>query len=61
VHEVYSADPTELAWALGVLNAFRDAGGQATRSPSGEFVDLPVARRAAEIVAEQRDDGETPT
>jgi citrate lyase subunit beta/citryl-CoA lyase len=61
VQEVYSADPSELAWALGVLKAFRDAGGQATRGPSGEFVDLPVVRRATEIVAEQREDGDTAT
>jgi citrate lyase subunit beta / citryl-CoA lyase len=51
VHEVYSADPNELAWAQDVLKAFQDAGGQATRSSAGEFVDLPVARRAAKIAA----------
>ncbi len=52
VHEIYSADAAELAWARSVLHAFKEAGGQATRSASGEFVDLPVARRAAEIVGE---------
>ena len=63
VHEVYSTDSSELAWAQDVLTAFRDAHGQATRSATGEFVDLPVARRAAEIAAahqarEGRDDND---
>jgi hypothetical protein len=34
-----------------VLTAFRESGGQAARNASGEFVDLPVARRAAAIGA----------
>jgi len=54
VHEVYSTDSSKLAWAEDVLTAFRAADGQATRSSTGEFVDLPVARRAAEIAAEHR-------
>jgi citrate lyase subunit beta / citryl-CoA lyase len=52
VHEVYRPDEKQLAWATQVLRAFEDSGGQATRSSLGEFVDLPVARRAAEIMAQ---------
>jgi hypothetical protein len=37
-----------------VLEAFHAAGGQATASASGEFIDLAVVRRAAEIAAGQR-------
>jgi citrate lyase subunit beta/citryl-CoA lyase len=34
-----------------VLDAFRAAGGAACRTPSGDFVDLPVAQEAQRILA----------
>jgi citrate lyase subunit beta/citryl-CoA lyase len=33
-----------------VLDAFDDANGSAVRLPGGEFVDLPVAERARNIL-----------
>ena len=46
IHEVFAPTPDELAWAKRVLAAFEESGGAATRTPDGEFVDLPVAERA---------------
>ena len=40
----------EVAWATGVLAAFEQSGGAATRTASGEFVDMPVAERARQIL-----------
>jgi len=51
VHRVFSPGLAEKAWAIEVLEAFDAAGGQATASATGEFIDLPVARRAAEVIA----------
>jgi citrate lyase subunit beta/citryl-CoA lyase len=33
-----------------VLAAFEKSGGAATRTASGEFVDMPVAERARQIL-----------
>lgn len=54
INEVFTPSQDELRWALEVLDSYRRAGrtgGAATAvTPSGEFVDLPVVRRAAAIV-----------
>lgn len=50
VHSAFGPDAAETTWATNVLAAFEAAGGQATASSSGEFIDLPVARRATAIV-----------
>jgi citrate lyase subunit beta/citryl-CoA lyase len=50
LHEVFTPDEDQLAWAREVVAAFEGAGGAATRLPSGEFVDLPVAERARRVL-----------
>jgi citrate lyase subunit beta/citryl-CoA lyase len=40
-----------VAWANKVLSAFEASGGAATRTPDGEFVDLPVAERARRLLS----------
>jgi citrate lyase subunit beta/citryl-CoA lyase len=37
-------------WAQQVLAAFAASNGAAVRLPTGEFVDLPVAERARDIL-----------
>lgn len=61
VHSVFGPDAAETTWATNVLAAFEAAGGQATAGSDGEFIDLPVARRAAAIVNHSRHRGGTPT
>jgi citrate lyase subunit beta / citryl-CoA lyase len=50
LHEVFTPSERELGWAREVVAAFEAAGGAALRLPSGEFVDLPVARRARRLL-----------
>ena len=50
IHEVFAATAEELEWARRVIAAFDAAGGAATRTPDGEFVDMPVAERARRIL-----------
>ena len=50
LHEVFTPSSRELEWAHEVIAAFEAAGGNALRLPSGEFVDLPVARRARRLL-----------
>jgi citrate lyase subunit beta / citryl-CoA lyase len=50
LHEVFTPSERELDWAREVVAAFEAAGGGALRLPSGEFVDLPVARRARRLL-----------
>jgi len=50
LHEVFTPNENDLAWAREVVAAFEDAGGDALRLPSGEFVDLPVAERARRVL-----------
>jgi citrate lyase subunit beta / citryl-CoA lyase len=50
LHEVFTPSEQELGWAREVVAAFEAAGGAALRLPSGEFVDLPVARRARRLL-----------
>lgn len=50
LHEVFTPEEEELAWAREVVAAFERAGGAALRLPSGEFVDLPVAERARSVL-----------
>ncbi len=40
----------ELTWARTVLDTFERAGGDATKLPDGEFIDLPVAERARSLL-----------
>jgi citrate lyase subunit beta/citryl-CoA lyase len=51
LHRVFTPTEREIAWAREVVEAFEVAGGAALRMPSGEFVDLPVARRARQLLA----------
>jgi citrate lyase subunit beta/citryl-CoA lyase len=50
IHEVFAPSAEEVAWARGVMAAFEKSGGAATRTASGEFVDMPVAERARQIL-----------
>ena len=50
IHEVFAATAEELEWARRVIAAFDASGGAATRTPDGEFVDMPVAERARRIL-----------
>ena len=50
VREVFVGSTRETAWAREVLAAFAASDGAATRTPSGDFVDLPVAERARRIL-----------
>jgi citrate lyase subunit beta/citryl-CoA lyase len=51
INRVFSPEPAEIAWAQRVLAAFDRSGGQATRTEHGDFVDLPVADRAKQVLA----------
>ena len=50
IHEVFVPTAEEVAWAKRVLAVFEAAGGAATRTADGEFVDKPVAERARRIL-----------
>jgi citrate lyase subunit beta/citryl-CoA lyase len=50
IHDVFKPTAEELAWARRVLSAFEASAGAATRTPEGEFVDLPVAERARRLI-----------
>jgi len=51
IHAAFTPSDDDVAWARAVLEAFAEAGGGALRMPDGEFVDLPVARRAERVLA----------
>jgi len=51
IHQVFAPTPEEVAWAKDVLAAFERAGGAATRTAGGEFVDVPVAEKARRILS----------
>jgi citrate lyase subunit beta/citryl-CoA lyase len=51
LHEVFTPDDDEVAWARAVIDAFTAAGGQPLRLEGGEFVDAPVADRARRVLA----------
>jgi citrate lyase subunit beta/citryl-CoA lyase len=50
IHATFSPTEDELQWARDVLDAFDAANGAALRMPDGEFVDLPVAERARQLL-----------
>jgi citrate lyase subunit beta / citryl-CoA lyase len=50
IHAVFDPDANEVQWAQQVLAAFAASNGAAVRLPTGEFVDLPVAERARNIL-----------
>jgi citrate lyase subunit beta / citryl-CoA lyase len=50
LHDVFTPNDEEIAWAQEVVAAFNAAGGAALRLPSGEFVDVPVAERAKRVL-----------
>ena len=50
VRAVFGESAREQAWAREVLAAFAASAGAATRTPSGDFVDLPVADRARRLL-----------
>jgi citrate lyase subunit beta/citryl-CoA lyase len=50
VHAAFSVDETQRSWARAVLEAFAASGGSPTKTAAGEFIDLPVARRAQDIL-----------
>ena len=51
IQQVFGIAADRVSWAQEVIRAFQDAGGAACRTPSGEFVDLPIAREAERILA----------
>lgn len=50
IHAVFDPDADEVHWAHQVIAAFDASNGAAVRLPTGEFVDLPVAKRARNIL-----------
>ncbi|MGE0217537.1 HpcH/HpaI aldolase/citrate lyase family protein [Mycolicibacterium sp.] len=50
IHLTFGPTESELAWARIVVSEFERSGGSPVRLPSGEFVDLPVAERARDIL-----------
>ena len=50
IHAAFAPDHTQLQWAHDVIHAFEAADGNAVRLPTGEFIDLPVAQRARNIL-----------
>jgi citrate lyase subunit beta/citryl-CoA lyase len=50
IHEIFTPSEEELRWARGVITAFEDSRGAAVRLTDGEFVDLPVANRARQLL-----------
>jgi citrate lyase subunit beta/citryl-CoA lyase len=50
IHQVFSPTAEELDWAKQVIWAFEQSGGAATKTATGEFVDLPVAERAKQLL-----------
>jgi citrate lyase subunit beta/citryl-CoA lyase len=51
INAVFTPRADEVAWAERIVAAFEAAGGAPTRLPDGEFIDLPVAKRARQILA----------
>jgi citrate lyase subunit beta/citryl-CoA lyase len=47
---VFTPTDNEREWAVQVLDAFEGAGGEAVQLPDGEFVDVPVAKRARRLL-----------
>jgi citrate lyase subunit beta/citryl-CoA lyase len=50
IHDVFTPSAAEIEWAQRVVDAFAAASSEALRLDDGEFVDVPVARRAAMIL-----------
>ena len=50
INAVFTPSAEELDWATRVLAAFEASGGAATKLPDGQFVDLPVAERARQML-----------
>jgi citrate lyase subunit beta/citryl-CoA lyase len=50
IHEVFTPSADEVTWATRVLAAFEASAGAATRTQDGEFVDVPIAERARQIM-----------
>jgi citrate lyase subunit beta/citryl-CoA lyase len=50
LHDVFTPSKDDLDWAHAILDAFDAAHGAASRLPTGEFIDLPVATRARELI-----------
>ena len=51
IQQVFGIAADRVVWAREVLGAFQTSGGAACRTPSGEFVDLPIAQEARRILA----------
>lgn len=51
IRQVFGLAVDRIVWAAEVVKAFREAGGAACRTPSGEFVDLPIAQEAERILS----------
>jgi citrate lyase subunit beta/citryl-CoA lyase len=51
INEVFTPRPAEIEWAQRIVAAFDAAGGAPTKLPDGEFIDLPVAKRARQLLA----------
>ncbi len=50
INQVFTPTDKELMWARSVVSAFMASDGAATKTESGEFVDLPVAERARRLL-----------
>jgi citrate lyase subunit beta/citryl-CoA lyase len=50
IHDVFTPSAQDVAWAREVLDVFEAAQGGPAVATGGEFVDLPVARRAQALL-----------
>lgn len=50
VRAIFGGSAGTTGWAREVLAAFEASGGAATRTPGGDFVDLPVAQHARQLL-----------
>lgn len=54
IHQFFGPTEAEISWARIVTNEFERSGGSPLRLASGEFVDLPVAERARDVLRSAR-------
>jgi citrate lyase subunit beta/citryl-CoA lyase len=50
IHKAFTPTEHELAWAREVVDAFDSSDGDALQPRAGEFVDVPVVRRARRML-----------
>jgi len=51
INQIFTPTEAEVAWATDVVRVYRASQGAATRTASGEMVDVPVFERARRLLA----------